>query len=446
MQADIAGVVRSRAITKEEFLKLRIKTSIDAQKIETCPHRGPVAKAITRDLLACGCQTIRLHACKRFNELVTIQPIKRPNAVDTAEQLRGAVSELFTAYKGRTCRDCKDYSIQDKADNADATIFHLTHRVNWQDVLRRSKFALHQHGIAVDGIELPKPNDKTMRKELSRRKPDIVFNHAFMLASKTTIELAREYPAIQFVSVNHSNQNHTYTWPQYLGEMRLILEATKTLPNLWLASPDAYMPWLDLGYERYTHWPNPVYLPPAPPIPAPPSDPPTLAIVGRTDWMKALPTQIAAAALVQRKRPLRVALLLNGEGSRKDGLYEHARACQLQYELPAWMPPEAWEAFLRDQVSVVCQPSMSESFNYVSLDGASYGRPFVGSEAIRHTPKPWRVKNPNDCYEIAAKLESILDDYPAASRMARAVAERIAERNNRAYAALVKRWARLWRD
>jgi hypothetical protein len=78
-----------------------------------CPHRGPVAKTVTRDLLACGCQTIRLHACEHFGELVTIQPIKRPNAVDTAEQLRRAVSELFPGYTGRTCREC---NLADQAD------------------------------------------------------------------------------------------------------------------------------------------------------------------------------------------------------------------------------------------------------------------------------------------------------------------------------------------
>ena len=71
-----------------------------------CPHRGPVIKTITRDLLACGCQTIRLHSCEHFAELVTIQPIRRPNAVDTAEQLRAAVSEFFPGYTGRTCRGC----------------------------------------------------------------------------------------------------------------------------------------------------------------------------------------------------------------------------------------------------------------------------------------------------------------------------------------------------
>jgi hypothetical protein len=72
-----------------------------------CPHLGPITETITRDLLACGCQTIRLHRCQHFAELVTIQPIRRPNAVDTAESLQAAVSEFFPAYRGRTCQMCE---------------------------------------------------------------------------------------------------------------------------------------------------------------------------------------------------------------------------------------------------------------------------------------------------------------------------------------------------
>ena len=76
-------------------------------RLSLCPHRGPVAETITRDLLACGCQTIRLHRCEHFAELVTIQPIRRPNAVDTAESLREAVFEFFPGYAGRSCRGCE---------------------------------------------------------------------------------------------------------------------------------------------------------------------------------------------------------------------------------------------------------------------------------------------------------------------------------------------------
>jgi hypothetical protein len=79
----------------------------DGEQPADCPHLGPVTETITRDLLACGCQTIRLHRCGHFAELVTIQPIRRPNAVDTAESLRAAVAEFFPDYAGRTCRGCE---------------------------------------------------------------------------------------------------------------------------------------------------------------------------------------------------------------------------------------------------------------------------------------------------------------------------------------------------
>jgi glycosyltransferase involved in cell wall biosynthesis len=404
-----------------------------------CQHLQGVKESFNGRWLACGCSRIYLYPCRHFNELVTLNAIRKPNKVDTVGDVKQGITDFHPEYQGRTCQGCKAFS-QPEPPQADATILHVTHRPNWQDQKRRSEFALSQHGLRVNTVELVKPSEGKLRQAIEQHRPQIVFNHGFAGKSATTIQLARELPDIAFVTIDHSNQNHTFTWPQYFSEWKQVLEASRIVPNVWAASPDAYMPFADFGYDRYVHWPNPVYLPPAPPIPALLTDPPTLDIVGRTDWMKAFPAQISAAALVQRKRPLRVALVLNGSRERCDGLYQHAAACGLEYETVAWMLPTAWESYLRDSVSVVCQPSFSESFNYVSLDGAAFGRPFVGAESIRHTPWPWRVANPNDCYEIAAKIECILDDYPSASRLARQVAESVAERNNRQYADLIRRF------
>lgn len=391
-----------------------------------CPHRGDQVATLDGRTAGCGCgsEKVPVHECNHFAEPVLIR---------SQERCREAIQQHVPAFTGRTCRAC------DVPRKADVTIFHLTHRPNWQDQRRRSAFALKQHGITVHAVELVKPSERRLREAWAQHQPTLVFNHAFVGVSKTMIQMAKEYPKTPIVTVDHSNQNHTFTWPQYFQEMRLILEAGEELDNVWMASPDAYMPWTDLGYRQYLHWPNPVHLPPVPNLPAARTDPPTVCIVGRTDWMKGFPAQIAAMALVQRQRPLRVVMMFNGDERRKAGLYEHADACRLRFETPDWMTPETWESFLRDQVSVVCQSSFSESFNYVSIDAAAFGRPFVGSESIRHTPQPWRVSNPNDCYEIASKLETILDDYPAASRLARKVADSVADRNNRQYAALVKK-------
>jgi glycosyltransferase involved in cell wall biosynthesis len=370
-----------------------------------------------------------------------LHKIRKPNKVDTIEEVQQGISDFHPEYQGRTCQGCEAFTARPskyESTDADLTIIHLGHRENWQDQLKRSSFALAQHGVTVRGIELVKPSERRVREVIAQTNPHIVFNHGFVGVASTMIRLAKDYPNTTVVNVDHSNQNHTFTWPHYFREMRQVLEASETVPNCWMASPDAYMPWKDLGYQRYVHWPNPVYLPPCPSLPVPLHDPPTLVIVGRLDWMKAFPAQIGAAALVQRQRPLRVLLVFNGDEKRKAGLYEHARACKLAYEVPKWMGHEQWYRFLRDESSVICQTSMSESFNYVSLDAASFGRPFVGAPSIRHTPDEWLVIDPNDCFAIADRIHAILDDYPTASRTARTVAEAVAQRNNREYAKLVK--------
>ena len=88
---------------------------------------------------------------------------------------------------------------------------------------------------------------------------------------------------------------------------------------------------------------------------------------------------------------------------------------------------------------MVLQPSLADSFNYVTVDAASVGTPFVGSFSIRHTPREWRVENPNDTEEIAAVTRRILDNWPAESAKARPLAESIATSNNAAFAASIAR-------
>jgi hypothetical protein len=74
--------------------------------MHACPHLRPAAKRIDGDLLACGCHQIALHPCDHFRELVTVLPLRRPNRVDTVQDLKQAISELAAGYTGRTCHGC----------------------------------------------------------------------------------------------------------------------------------------------------------------------------------------------------------------------------------------------------------------------------------------------------------------------------------------------------
>jgi glycosyltransferase involved in cell wall biosynthesis len=73
---------------------------------------------------------------------------------------------------------------------------------------------------------------------------------------------------------------------------------------------------------------------------------------------------------------------------------------------------------------------MAESFNYLALESAACGRPFVGSRAIAFTPARWTVNNVNDPQEIAEVAERILRHYRPWTVAARKLAERVAARQN----------------
>lgn len=86
---------------------------------------------------------------------------------------------------------------------------------------------------------------------------------------------------------------------------------------------------------------------------------------------------------------------------------------------------------------MVLQPSMSETFNYVSIEAGAVGRPWVGSAAIRHTPDGWQA-DPNDPADIARVSQWLLANYADASWQARQIAEQVTRRNNAAYAEMVR--------
>lgn len=398
-----------------------------------CPYRGRVLTTIDARKAGCGCAstTVEVFHCQYFKEAV----LQRVGA-GCAPRLKGEIQ----GFTGRTCRECK------VPGRAGIRILLLTPRKDWQDQEQRSRYALAQHELGVLPVELAKPSVNQVQSAIEEHRPRLVINHAYSLSVSETIGLAREHGGIQFVVVDHGSPNHTFTWPSFLSEWRKALEASESLPNVWASSPDPLAPWRRLGCKGYLRWHNPVYLPPLPDLPAPLEDPPTVAIVGRTDWVKALPVQISGAAIVQRNRPLQVSLVLNGSPERKAGLRDFAKSCGLKFESVEWLEPGDWGLYLRDHVSIVLQTSFSESFNYATIDAAGLGRPFVGSLAIRHTPSRWRVRNPNDSLEVAQVIDTILDDYPQASMTARRVAKAIASRNNRQYVDLVKSLTRQRED
>lgn len=388
----------------------------------TCKYRGEISAYISPRVSGCRCSAgkVPVHQCLYFNEPVIKQG--EPPCLDTLrEKVPGAT--------GLTCRECQ---IPGHCD-----ILHVTHRDSWQDQVRRSEYALCTREHRLTAGEIVKPTSSQLNERIETALPRLVIVHGFCFPMSGLIQLASENRNIQFVSVDHSSLNHTFTWPQYFGQYRQVLEASQRVPNLWASAVDRWASWDQLGYDRFFTWVNPLYLPDN--RESAPVDPPTLMITGRVDWMKALPSQLTAAALVQRRRGIHVLISWTDSSERQAGLREHAGACGLKYESLPYGDFDEWYRRLREQVSIVLQPSMSDSFNIVTVEAAAHGRPFVGSPTIPHTPDAWRVSDPNNPREIAEVTERILDGYPAASAQARQLADEVTARNNKAYSEIIGR-------
>lgn len=313
-------------------------------------------------------------------------------------------------------------------------VIHIVCRPGWQDVVRRAKFAL---GANFCMHELTSEQYESIERAIAHAPPGtIVCNHAFSTDTGRFLDLVRRYPEKRFIAINHCALNHAARWPSYFASERMILEATRELPNLWYACPDPNSDWKRFGYDKAFWWPNPVFVP---------EDreprrvyPPCVAIVGRDDWMKGFASQVMAMAIMKQTMPeLRLVAVISHAPPKWYGL-ELAKACGISLEMIPWMLPDEWYRFLRDEVSLVLQCSMAESFNYVSVDALIHGRPFVGSGSIRHTPPEWKAEpwQPSDIARVALQ---ILDDYDENCRKALEIGRAVRAENNRTYRQLFDR-------
>lgn len=382
-------------------------------------------------LFGCGCAEIAAGHCLVHAAGKPIRELRFDDG--RIEKLDGDAYRKRSLEIVPVCAMCERRTCEPVGGHVD--MLHVTHRVRWQDQIRRSGFALHARGLDVSAVEIVKPSAEQLMGKIRECSPRIVLCHGFAFDGLPI--LASAFPDTTFVMVDHSSLNHTFTWPKYFSQYRAVLEASNRLPNLLVAAVDRLASWDRLGYPRFFTWTNPIYVP-ADRI-AKRIDPPSVMITGRVDWMKALPTQITAAALLQRRGGVRCLVSWNVPGGpQQAGLLEHAAACGLVYELLPYADFDGWYDRLRGQVSVVLQPSMSDSFNIVTAEAALHGRPFVGSATIDHTPGPWAVRNPNDPVEIADVTERILADYERESAAARSIGEALAERNNDRYFRLIR--------
>lgn len=394
-----------------------------------CPDRGAVVGTLPASVTGEGCaatQTEVFH-CRRFRE---------PVLKACSPKYAGRVAKHIPGYTGRTCRECEAASESVRTKHAD--IFHVTQKPSWQIMRERSEEVLRAAGLQFTCAEITKPTPAKLAEEITQQSPRVVFVHAFALEAKHIVATAGQFPGVAFVVVLHSQDNHVLTWPQFYPQIRDVLQASQRLSNLWYAVSDAgERQWQTLGYRRVIRFYQPCAIYPFREPPA--VDPPVVLISSRSDIVKAVPSQLIAAGILQRQRGVRVAVSIQNANDQM--LRCVTEAAGVRYGAWPWLRVSEFVGRLRDHVSIVLQPSMSETFNYVSWEACSVGRPFVGSQAIGHTPPEWRA-DPNDATDIAQVAGAILDDYEAQSRRAREIAERVAREHNAGYIETIQRLLR----
>jgi len=323
--------------------------------------------------------------------------------------------------------------LQDRHDPALPSVFHVVGQHGWQDYYQRSASALK--GVA-NVYEVVVQYVSALEQLVEDTKPPALFiNHAFCVDASEWVDLCKRHPIHRFVAVNHCSPNHAVRWVSTFAKSAEVLDACRLLDNLYYATTDRHVNWAELGYPKGRILHNPIRLVDPPEI----SDvnPPLVAIVGRDDWEKGFASQIIAMKIISKYRPdVRFAEIVGFKPPNWYG-FTLLKTLSLPFESIPWGDTDQWYENLRTGISVVMQCSLAESFNLVSIDAAMYFRPFIGSFSISHTPELWRA-NPSDPSDIARRTLYILENYQENQKLARELAETVAEEQNDLYRGVIQ--------
>ncbi len=418
-----------------------------------CPHRKHRVHVIKAGLIDCSQPTIYAYFCARFGEPVTL--------ADQPQDIQEVLLQhpRLAGFTGRCCDRCDMFVDQPETAEIRRQRFpgdkkngqsksgcgrtspkqilyqrpvdlllvggsHWRHRLNrFSEVIATSdiKFAVSS-GETVDEVSAA----------IARRRPAVVLVHTFHFPAADVGRLAEQYPDTTFCNVCHSSLNHLFgsTSNEHLRALAL----TERFDNCWYATPERDSGLSQLGYPRAVEFPNPMPLP-ASVVPAA-IDPPTVLIAGRADIIKAHPAAIAAAGILARRQSIRVLVATrNGSNGQLQPFFD---AAKIAPERLPWTDYETFAETLRTRVSIVLQPSLSESFNYLALEAMSAGRPVIGSPAIRFLPAAWQA-DPNHPEQIADLAVAVLAEYDSQSQWARRTAAAVCTAQNAAFFRLLKR-------
>lgn len=407
-------------VTRKDCLSCKLIDS-DALPVEAtppqqvrCVHLGD---KIHEEPCACGASTkIPIHECSLLPQRCS--PDKHSKLpVD----VRGAI---------RNCRNCVSRSTSHDKQPVDVLYFRHSSTTN-QDVNASLKL-LSEDGITAHTVNVGSSTD--IVAAINMHKPKVVINRGGCVKLEAIEQLSQQLPHITFVNGCHSTLSHLFLNRGLLTTWSRFWKLAETRKNVWISSPDHRHPF---ECERSIWIPNPISLPDysEPEM----HDPVTISLVGRRDFVKNFPNQIAALAIVANQHRIRVAMCIRGDSSELEQL-AHDRGLQLTSR--QWSQPESFRQWIASDIDIGLCCSYSETFCYAALDHMVSGKPVIGGVGMDVIDEDLR-SDQDSPHDIAQRLDNAISNYDHFSHRSRCQAEEIAATNNAEFVRAIRDLVRI---
>jgi glycosyltransferase involved in cell wall biosynthesis len=240
--------------------------------------------------------------------------------------------------------------------------------------------------------------------------------------------MLRDWPAIKFVVLSHSNVGFLQADPDGVARIREYIEIAKWCPNLSVGgNSHKFASWLSESYGTDAVWLPNIY--PFTERLKFTNRSTTLRIgaFGAVRPEKNFMTAAAAALLIAKRlnKELEFHMSSGGEGDQGrtapaiDQMFAGIHGVKIVRH--NWQP---WDAFIKtvQKMDLLIQLSYTESFNMVTADGVAQGVPSVVSPAIIWAPDSWKAE-PDSVLSAAAVGIRLLTDEKKRAHGAAALAQ-----------------------
>ena len=291
--------------------------------------------------------------------------------------------------------------------------------------LKQLKLTTVVHGLNASG-------SKQISELVASIRPQLVINQAMVLSSKRISELTGQHRRTKWLTINHSSFADMIRVKNWLPQHVEFLALARDNSRCFYAHVDDRKYFERLNVPRAFHLPNCIRIPKSSAT-RELGDPLALSLVCRPDPLKNLPSQLIAAAAIEK-----ATVLLSTSHDIEPQLGGFIRSLGLSLTQSPWQTWQQYIDWIAGQVDIGLQVSFTESMNYVALEHMLLGKPVCGSPAVRYLPQRWQAQ-PDDPDAIASVIRELRDDYSAQSVLAQSVASEFAERNNAGFVRIIEK-------